>query len=233
MMRGMLTALTEDLWVYDQPLRFYGIAVGTRMTVVRLADGALWLHSPVQPTPELRAAVDALGPVRWLVAPNRWHHLYVGHWQAAYPAAQAYGARGLAKKRKDLTLAGILDDTAPAGWAGQIDQIARQGAPAMSEVVFLHKKSRTLVVSDTAHNFGDEAPTGTRALFTLLGGWRGFRTTAADRMVTKDRAAARASLERMLAWDFDRIVVCHGQVLESGGKDALRRAYAWLLDGES
>ena len=229
MMRGMPTALTEDLWVYEQPLRFYGIEVGTRMTVVRLADGGLWLHSPTRPTPELRAAVDAIGPVRWLVAPNRWHHLYVGDWQAAYPAAQIFAARGLAKKRKDLTLAGELDDTAPAGWAGQIDQLARQGAPVMSETVFLHRKSRSLIVSDTAHNFGDEAPGGTRFAFTLLGGWRGFRTTVADRMVTKDRAAARASLERMLAWDFDRIVVCHGQVLPSGGKEALARAYDWLL----
>jgi hypothetical protein len=224
----MLTALTEDLWVYDQSLRFYGIEVGTRMTVVRLADGGLWLHSPVRPTPELRAAVDALGPVRWIIAPNRWHHLYVGDWQAAYPAAQIFGARGLVKKRNDLTLT-VLDDTAPSAWAGQIDQLARQGAPAMGEVVFLHRKTRSLIVSDTAHNFGDGTPAGTRFLFTLLGGWRGFRTTAADRMVTKDRAAARASLERMLAWDFDRIVVCHGAVLESGGKAALAGAYDWLL----
>src|SRR3954463_6820345 len=116
----MLRELAANLWVYDQPLRFYGIAVGTRMTIVRLDDGALWLHSPVRPTPELRAAADALGPVRWLIAPNRWHHLYVGDWQAAYPAAQIYGAPGLAKKRPDLTMAGVLDETAPPGWAGQI-----------------------------------------------------------------------------------------------------------------
>ncbi len=225
----MLTALADDLWVRDQPLRFYGVEIGTRMTVVRLADGALWLHSPVRPTPELRAAVDALGPVRWLVAPNRWHHLYVGDWQAAYPGSAIYGAPGLAAKRKDLTLAGVLDDTAPAGWAGQIDQIARQGAPVMSEVVFLHRKSRTLIASDSAHNFAPGTSAGTRLFFTLLGGWRGFRTTAVDRMVTRDRAAARASLERVLAWDFDRVVVCHGVVLDTGGKEALRRAYAWLL----
>lgn len=225
----MLTALADDLWVADQPLRFYGIEVGTRMTVARLDGGALWLHSPVRPTPELRAAVDALGRVRFVVAPNRWHHLYVGDWQAAYDGAEAWGAPGLAKKRPDLALTGVLDDVAPAGWAGQIDQLARQGAPIMGEVVFLHRKSRSLVVSDTAHNFGDGAPAGTRFFFSLLGGWRGFRTTLMDRAVVKDRAAARASLERVLAWDFDRIVVCHGAVLESGGKDALRRAYDWLL----
>src|SRR5262249_24803421 len=125
------------------------------------------------------------------------------------------------------------DDTAPAGWAGQIDQLLRQGAPMMSEVVFLHRKSRTLVVSDTAHNFADDVGGATKAVFTLLGGWRGFRTTIADRVVTRDRAAARASLERMLAWDFDRVVVCLGQVLESGGKDALAHAYAWLVDGKA
>jgi hypothetical protein len=183
----------------------------------------------VRPTPELRAAVDALGQVRFVVGPNRWHHLYVGDWQAAYDGAEAWGAPGLAKKRPDLALTGVLGDTAPAGWAGQIDQLARQGAPIMGEVVFLHRKSRSLVVSDTAHNFGDGTPAGTRFFFSLLGGWRGFRTTLMDRVVVKDRAAARASLERVLAWDFDRIVVCHGAVLPSGGKDALRRAYDWLL----
>jgi len=229
MMRGMLTALADDLWVRDQPLRFYGLEVVTRMTIVRLSDGGLWLHSPVRPTPELRAAVDALGPVRFVVAPNRWHHLYVGDWQAAYPAAQAYGARGLLKKRKDLAFAGVLDDDAPAGWAGQIDQIARRGAPAMGEVVFLHRKSRTLIVSDSAHNFAPGAPVGTRAFFTLLGGWRGFRTTSLDRLVTRDRAAARESLERVLAWDFDRVVVCHGAVLDAVVKAAVARAYDWLL----
>ena len=229
MMARMLRALAEDLWVREQPLRFYGVEVGTRMTVVRLADGALWLHSPVRPTAELRAAIDALGPVRWLVAPNRWHHLYVGDWLAAYPGAAAYGAPGLAAKRKDLTLAGVLDDQAPAGWAGQIDQLARQGAPVMSEVVFLHRRSRTLIASDSAHNFADGTPAGTRAFFSLLGGWRGFRTTLLDRVVTRDRAAARASVERMLAWDFNRVVVCHGAVLDTGGREALARAYAWLM----
>lgn len=229
----MLTEIAPALWVRDQPQRFYGIEVGTRMTVVRLDDGALWLHSPVRPTLELRAAVDALGAVRFLVAPNRWHHLYVGDWQAAYPQAQIWAAPGLDAKRPDLTLAGVLGDAAPAGWAGQIDQHARLGAPMMNEVVFLHRASRSLIVSDSAHNFQSGAtPAGTRAFFTLLGGWRGFRTTVADRMVTKDRAAARASLERILAWDFDRIVVCHGAVLPTGGKDALRGAYAWLLDGK-
>lgn len=228
MMRGMLTALAEDLWVYDQPLRFYGIEVGTRMTVVRLAGGELWLHSPTRPTPELRAAVDALGPVRFVVAPNRWHHLYVGDWLAAHPGAVAWGAPRLAKKRPDLTFAGVLDDTAPSAWAGQLDQLVKQGAPVMSEVVFLHRKTRTLIVSDTAHNF-TSAPAGTRIAFSMMGGWRGFRTTAMDRVVVRDRAAARASLERILAWDFDRVVVCHGAVLDAGGKEALRRAYAWLL----
>ncbi|HEX8954103.1 MAG TPA: hypothetical protein VF945_19745, partial [Polyangia bacterium] len=134
----------------------------------------------------------------------------------------------LAKKRPDLTLAGVLDDHAPPGWAKQIDQLARQGAPAMSEVVFFHRESRTLIVSDSAHNF-ERAPVGTRMFFSLLGGWRGLRTTAVDRLVTRDRAAARASLERILAWDFDRVVVCHGEVLESGGKAAFARAYDWLL----
>jgi hypothetical protein len=98
----------------------------------------------------------------------------------------------------------------------------------MSEVVFFHRKSRTLIVSDTAHNFAPGVPVGTRMAFTMLGGWRGFRTTMLDRVVTRDRQRARASLDRVLAWDFDRVVVCHGAVLETGGKAALAHAYEWL-----
>src|SRR4029450_12084462 len=104
----MLRGLDENLWVAEQPLKFMGLEVGTRMTIVRFADGALWVHSPLRLSSERHEAVEALGPVRFLVAPNTFHHLFIGEWMAAWPGARAYAAPGLPEKRKDLRFHGVL-----------------------------------------------------------------------------------------------------------------------------
>jgi hypothetical protein len=225
----MLHALAEHLWIVDRPQRFYGLEVGCRMTVMRLEDGSLLLHSPVALDAELRRALDALGAVRYAVAPNRFHHLYAGDVVRAYPDARLWVGPGVERKRPDLTIAGVLTDEAPEEWKGQVDQLCFRGRPFENEVVFLHRASRTLLLCDLAFNFGPTAAAVTRILLTLIGGYGGFRTTRLDPLLIRDRPAARHSLEQMLAWDFDRIIVAHGDVLEGGGRDRLRAAYQWLL----
>ena len=96
-------------------------------------------------------------------------------------------------------------------------------------MVFLHRASHTLVVSDLAFQVGPEAPFPTRLAFRALGGYDRFGPTLMERVMIRDRPAARQSLETILAWDFDRVVLAHGRVLESGGREALRRGYTWLL----
>ncbi len=224
----MLRELAPDLWATERPFRFFGAEIGTRMTVVRLADGSLWLHSPVAPDPELRKALDALGPVRFVVAPNRFHHLQAGPYASHYPESQLHVAPGLEEKRRDLRVEAVLGDEAPPGWAGQIDQLVFQGFPIANEVVFLHRASRTLVLTDLAFNPGPAMPAPTR-FFLRLGGNRGLSPTYLERLLIRDRAAGRASLERILAWDFERVIVSHGDVLPAGGREALRAGYRWLL----
>jgi hypothetical protein len=221
--------LHESLWVVERPQRFYGLEVGARMTVVRLADGSLLLHSPVALDAALRGALDALGPVRCAVAPNRVHHLYAGAVAEAYPAARLWIGPGLERKRPDLVHAGVLGDEAPAEWRGQLDQVFFRGRPYENEVVFFHRASRTLLLCDLAFNFGPGAAAPTRWLMRLLRSYGRFGPSQLDPLLIRDRRMARASLERILAWDFDRVVVAHGDVLESGGREALRRGYAWLL----
>ena len=221
--------LDADLFVVERAQRFYGLEVGTRMNVVRLANGDLWLHSPVSLDPELRRELDALGRVRFAVAPNRVHHLYAGEVERLYPGARLWGAPGLERKRPDLAFAGILGDDAPAEWRGQIDQVFFRGRPFENEVVFCHRASRTLLLCDLAFNFGPRAHPVTRLLMRLIRSYGRFGPTRLDPLLIRDRRAARESLERILAWDFDRVVVAHGDVLERGGREALREGYAWLL----
>ena len=222
-----LTEITTHLWRAEQPLKFSGAEVGARMVVVRLQGDRLLLHSPIRPTAEVRAEVDALGKVSYLVAPNSYHHLFVRPWAEAYPAAETFVAPGLPKKRPDLRHQGVLSD-APGPWAPELEHRLWRGAPMMQEVDFFHPASRTLIVTDLVHNFVEDRPLSTRIFFGLMGGWRGLRTTLLDKIVNRDRRAAKESLERVLAWDFDRIVMAHGEVLESGGRAELARAYAWL-----
>lgn len=226
---ALLCELTRDVWIAERPQRFYGLEVGTRMTVIRLADGSLLLHSPVALDPELRRELDSIGRVRFTVAPNRVHHLYAGEVAKAYPDARLWVAPGLERKRPDLVYVGVLGDESPAEWKGEVDQVFFRGRPYENEVVFLHRASRTLIMCDLAFNFGPRAATPTRLLMRLLRSYGRFGPSSLDPLLIRDRRAARKSLERILAWDFDRVVVAHGDVLESGGREALRQGYSWLL----
>jgi hypothetical protein len=228
--RAPLRQLAENLWDAERRQRFYGLEVGTRMTVMRLADGRLLLHSPVALTPELRRELDAIGRVSFAVAPNRLHHLHAGEVAKAYPGAQLWVAPGLERKRPDLSFVAVLGDEAPAPWKGEVDQLFFRGRPYENEVVFFHRASRTLILCDLAFNFGPRAAAPTRLLMQLLRSYGRFGPSKLDPLLIRDRRAARQSLTRILEWDFDRVVVAHGDVLESGGRGALREGYAWLLE---
>lgn len=224
-----LQQLADDLWVVERPQTFYGLSVGTRMTVIRLADRRLLLHSPVALDADLRQQLDAVGRVCYAVAPNRLHHLYAAEVARAYPGARLWVAPGLERKRPDLVFEAVLGDEAPEEWRGVVDQVFFRGRPYENEVVFCHRPSRTLLLCDLAFNIGPRAAPLTRLLMKLIRSYGHLGPSKLDPLLIRDRAAARASLERILAWDFDRVVVAHGEVQESGGHEILRRGYAWLL----
>jgi hypothetical protein len=228
--RPALRPVANDIWIAERPQRFYGLEVGTHMTAMRLNDGSLLLHSPVELDFDLRRDLDAIGRVRYAVAPNRLHHLYAGKVAASYPEVRLWIAPGLERKRPDLAFVDILGDEAPAEWQGQVDQTFFRGRPYENEVVFLHRASGTLIMCDLAFNFGPNANGLTRFLLKLIRSYGRFGPSTLDPWLIRDRGAARQSLERILTWDFDRVIVAHGDVLEHGGHEALRRGYSWLLN---
>ncbi len=169
--------------------------------------------------------------MRFVVAPNRVHHLYAGDVATSYPEARLWIGPGLEVKRPDLRYVAILDDEAPAEWRGQVDQVFFRGRPYENEVVFFHRASRTLIMCDLAFNFGPTAPLTTRIWMSLMLSYGKFGPSKLDPLLIRDRPAARASLKKILAWDFDRVIVAHGDVLERGGHALLGEGYAWLLTG--
>ena len=223
-----LRLLDDGIWVADRPLRLAGIELGTRMTVIRLRDGRLLLHSPVPCDEETRRALDAVGPVGFVLAPSKVHHFFVTPWKAAYPAATLLAAPGLQEKRPGIPFDGVLEAAPPEAWRGVLELELFRGATWINEIVLFHAPSRTLVLTDLAMNY-HSAPDLRTAIWQRVFDVRNrFGPTRFVRFLIRDHRAARGSLERILAWDFERVTVTHGEVLEAGGKAALRAAYAWL-----
>ncbi len=222
----MLAPLAPDLWELDAPMRVIGMALGHRMTVARLPDGSLWLHSPVAYSPTLAAELKKLGPAAHIVAPNAMHDTYLEGWFAAWPSARFHGAKGFSTFRPDLKFTDTLGDTPDAAWAAVFDQRMLRGMPRLNEVVFLHRASRTLIVTDLVFNLRAEMPLLSRVLLKINGCYNCLAVSRLLKTTIKDAPALRASLDQMLMWDFDRVIVSHGHNLDSGAKDALRTALA-------
>ena len=224
-----LEAWDEGVWIAQAPLRFYGIPFGTRMTVLRLGDGGLLLHSPIAIDAELRKRIEDLGPVRHLVAPNKLHHLHLPSARKAFPEAKLWAPPGLAAKRRDLGFDGALGDAPGPEWAADLRPLVVRGSRLMEEVVFFHPKSRTLLVADLCEHFGPHSPPLTRLVARIGRMYDRPRMPPDWQASFRDRAATRASFEGLLAWDFDRVILAHGKLLPSGAKAIFEREYRWAL----
>jgi len=224
----MLRQLDRNLWVLDKPFQKMGIDLGGRMTVIKLPSGGLWIHSPVRTTPEDRAALDRLGPVQHIVAPNDAHHLFVGEFRSCYPEARLHVAPGLPRKDPRLDGDELTAEKTKAAWEGAIEQQFIAGFPRLNETVFLY--GRTLIVTDLVFNITHVDGLLTQLFMALDGALTGVRATRIVRALLKDQDKARASLERVLTWDFERLIVTHGEVYSPGARDALRNAYRSLLE---
>jgi hypothetical protein len=222
--------IAPDLWVAERPFKlpYVRVEIGMRMTIIRLQQGGLLIHSPVKLDTELRRSIDALGELRAIVAPNRLHHLFIQDYIAAYPEARRYAAPGLPQKRPDLRFDDILSDTPQAEWRGEVEQHLFRGAPPLNEVVLFHLATRTLVLTDRAFNLPMETARKS-PLFYLLWDVGHFGPHRFVRLRgIRDWEAAQDSVERILRWDFDRIIMSHGNVLEGGGREHFAEAFAFL-----
>jgi hypothetical protein len=236
-----LKPVAPELWIVDGPIVRMAAPLGlsapfpTRMTLVRLPDGGLWCHSPIEPDAALFDAVDALGPVRHLVSPNKLHYAHIAAWKRRYPEAVAWASPGVRERAASQRIAVAFDeelaDTPPPAWTGTLDQLRFKGSRAIEEVVFLHRPSATLVLADLIENFeADRLDTPMRWLARLGGVLAPDGKTPLDMRLTYlgHRTEARACLARMLAWQPQRIVLAHGRCFLQDGEAELRRAFAWL-----
>ena len=224
----MLRPLDENLWVIDLPLKMLGgVQIGTRTTVIRLADGSVFLHCPGPIEPSGFQEIEKLGDVRHVVAANLFHHLYVKPALTRFESARFYAPSGFEEKVSDLAYETLAAD-APEAWANDLDQLAIEGAPNLNEIVFVHRASRTLLLTDLCFNMQHSDSWITRVVMRVTGSYGHFGPSRLARFFMKDKPAVKACVEQLLELDFDRIVVTHGEILDSGGRQALQAAFAEL-----
>jgi hypothetical protein len=193
------------------------------MTIVRLNDGSLALISPVPIDDALAAELAAFGPVTHLIAPNLFHHLHLASATARYPDVRLLGPPGLAVKKPGLTFAPPRVEQVPS-FDGILEAATIEGAPRASETVWLHVPSRTLIVADLVFNV-ETPPSWKTAVMLFVTGARGrLAQSRIWNLVVQDKAAASASCQRVLDWDFDRLIVAHGNIVGAGAKERLRGA---------
>jgi len=222
-----LQKFADGVWVASAPQKFMGWEFGARMTVLRLGDGSLVVYSPLAIDDSLKHELEAIGPVGHIVAPSLFHHLYAGDAAAAFPEAKVHGPAGLRKKRPDLHLDATLGEQPEPAWRDDLEALEIQGT-MLEETVLWHKPSGTLVCADLVENFKTADDWWTR-LYLQIGGIHGkVGLSRMLRLAYRDRKKARRDIDQLLGWDFDRIVLAHGEPVDSNGVDALRETYAWL-----
>jgi hypothetical protein len=227
----MLEQFGPSLYVAEGPtVSFFGFPYPTRMAVVRLADGNVWVWSPVAPTPELIDAVNAIGPVRCIVSPNKLHHLFLQEWAEHWPDARLYAPPGLARKKPGLHFQAELSDEPIAAWNADIDQAVFRGSFVMDEVMFFHRASRTAIVGDLIQRFPEADVSGWKRMLLKIGGLLGERggTPIDWRTSFLRHTPARAALQKVLAWNPERLLIAHGMCAQTGASGIIAKALSWM-----
>jgi len=220
-----------SLYVADGPtVSFYGFPYPTRMAVARLSDGGAWVWSPVALTHELFNSVQALGPVRHIVSPNKIHHLFLAEWSDRWPDARVYAPPGLAQRKPDLRFDAMLGDEPDPAWAADIDQVVFRGSLAMEEVAFFHRKSSTAIICDLIQRFPEATAKGWKGRLMRLDSLVGEHgsTPREWRATFLRRSKARAAREKVLNWKPRRLLIAHGECAQTGASPIIEKALDWM-----
>jgi hypothetical protein len=222
-----LVAIVPDaLWHAQKPLKFGPISLTTRMTVVRLRDGSLWVHSPIPPTSDIREQLRRIGRVRHFIAPNKAHHLFFHEFANAFPDAEGYLAEGLVRKRPDL--ARFPSIPRPAPWSAELEGYFIDGLPILNETAWFHGDTGTLILTDLLFCFSSESR-GLTALVSKLLGVRGrLGMSRTMKLATRDKQALARSVTPLLSLPIKRIIVAHDQIIDEDPAAKIAQAFEWL-----
>lgn len=213
---------------YRTDHRLLGTNIGARMTIIKMNSGDVFLHSPIPLTPQIRQELDDFGRVRFVVAPNDFHHLFVKDYMAVYLDAEFLGSPGLRTKRPDLKFSRYFSDEFVPPWKPEIDFVVFRGSKNFHEVVFFHPHTQTLILTDLVMNMRGSYPFSEALVLSAIGVHHRLGPSRILKMVTKNRVLAADAARRILQWPFDKVIMSHGEIITNDARNQMRQAFAWL-----
>lgn len=231
MKMSKLDQIGRDIWIAEGPvITFLTMRITTRATVIRLGDGSIWLHSPVEFNEALAAEIAELGTVRFLIAPNIYHHLFLDEWQRHFPEAELLAAPGLASKRSDLNFGRTLGQATASAWPAEIAQLLFAGSRAFDEFIFFHRLSSTAILTDLIVNIRAEHQTVLGRLVARIEGvtYPRGRTPLLYRWSMKDKKLGAAAISELLAFAPNAAIISHGEWFRENATEELRQRFSWL-----
>ena len=227
--------IKDQIWILEYPIRFGGIDLFARTTIIKLNSGELIIHDPCKIDDSIKTQIDSLGVVKFIIAPGTYHHLFVTDFQKKYPNAETFLCPGLEKKRPDIKFDWIIGSNPDPRWEGMLEQSLIRGTRYISEVAFFHKPSKTLILVDLLENIGDNY--SHKAGFLLQFWWK-----VVFRMWNNPKAApeyqmgwgkkniVKTGLNKILSWNAERIILAHGENIDNNVNKILRTAWKKVLN---
>jgi len=233
----MLRKIDKNIWVSEQQFKFLGLEVGTRMTVIRLGNGELIVISPIDVEEITIQQINELGNVTVIIAPNCYHHLFLTNFKSIYPDAEIWVAPGLDSKRPNITIDRIFNERGKIGDLDEVEYLLFAGfqtigignSGILNEIVFWHRESQSLILTDTAFHFDVSFPWQTRLIARILGGDRQLEPTLLEKLASRDKEQVKQSIQKVLCWNFHRVIMAHGSIIERDGKRQLQAGYERFL----
>ena len=234
-MEKLTEYVSGNIWLLEYPVRFGGMDLFGRTTIIRLENGDLIVHDPCKIDDSTKAKIDEIGIVKYIIAPGSYHHLFVADFQKKYPNAETFLCPGLERKRPDIKFEWVLGNKPDHRWEDDIDQVLVQGTKHIWEVAFFHKSSRTLILVDLLENIGDDY--GHEAGLLLRFWWKGIfrmwnnpKAAPEYQMGWGNREIVKISLNKILGWDARRVIIAHGENIEEHVRETLARAWERVLN---
>lgn len=233
---NILRKIDNNIWVAEQSLKYFGLDVGTRMTIIRLKNGNLVVISPIEVQNETINQINDIGKVSYIIAPNFYHYLFAAKFKTIYPQAEFYAPPGLDLKKPEFKIDKFLGDD-NNGFSGEVEclffedfkTLTLDGFSLLNEYVFFHSESQTLILTDTAFNFDESFPLTTRLIAKAIGGYKKLSPSILEKFATRDKEKIKSSVTQVLNWNFKRVIVAHGTIVENNAKKSFREGYKWFL----
>ncbi|API86968.1 DUF4336 domain-containing protein [Francisella uliginis] len=224
-MYEIISFIENKIWIIEYPIKYSGVKFSSRTTLIKLDDGSVLIHSPCEIDEKLKQEILKLGDVSYIFAPGNFHHLYIDSAQKAFPNAKTYICKGIEKKQPNLKYDGILTEET---LLSEFKQQPILGSKIMNEVVLLHKETKTLIVVDIIENIGNKTQNigfGIKIWWLIFRMWNKAKPAPEYQLGWKDKKLAAQSLQNILEWDFDKIILAHGNLITQNAKQIATTAW--------